>query len=508
MDVNQFREFARSAVDFVADYLENIRDRPVLPSVEPGYLHKLLPEVVPEQPEQWQDVMKDIERVIMPGITNWQSPNFHAYYPTATSFPSIVGEMITSGLGIIGFSWICSPACTELEVVLMDWLGKFLDLPPSFLNCSEGPGGGVIQGSASEAILVAVLAAREQTVRRMKLDHPEMTESEIRGKLVSYSSDQSNSCVEKAGLLAAVPIRLIKADENGSLRGETLEAAILADIQSGLIPIICIATFGTTGTCAFDKMDELGPICKKYNIWLHIDAAYAGAALCCPELRSSMNGIDWADSFNFNLHKWMMVNFDCCAMWLKNADTLVEAFSVDRIYLSHQFQGESKAPDYRHWQIPLGRRFRALKVWIVLRTIGAENIRNNIRKQIKLAEMFENYVRADDRFEIVSARSMGLVCFRLKGDCSLTRQLLEKITERKKIYMIQATCNGKLMMRFVVAGLDPKESDVVFAWNEIAGESRKLLESTKIAPAEDVLTKLTNNFATTLTTAFHEEKLK
>lgn len=390
----------------------------------------------------------------------------------------------------------------------MDWLGKFLDLPESFLNCSEGRGGGVIQGSASEAILVAVLAAREQTVRRMKLEQPNMSESEIRGKLVSYSSDQSNSCVEKAGLLAAVPIRLIKADETGSLRGKAFENAIVTDINNGLIPIICIATFGTTGTCAYDDLHELGPICKKYNIWLHIDAAYAGAALCCPEYRPLMSGIDWADSFNFNLHKWMMVNFDCCAMWLKNADTLVEAFSVDRIYLSHQFQGESKAPDYRHWQIPLGRRFRALKVWIVLRTIGAENIRNNIRKQIKLAEMFENYVKSDDRFEIVSARSMGLVCFRLKGDCSLTRQLLEKITDRKKIYMIQATCNEKLMLRFVVCGLDPKESDVEFAWNEIIGQTSELLHSKNLVLEEDVIDKVANNFSTTLTAAFHEEKLK
>lgn len=390
----------------------------------------------------------------------------------------------------------------------MDWLGKFLDLPASFLNCSEGPGGGVIQGSASEAILVAVLAAREQVVRRMRLEHPEMSESDIRGKLVAYSSDQSNSCVEKAGLLAAVPIRLIKTDENGSLREKAFEDAILTDIKNGLIPVILIATFGTTGTCAYDKMEELGPICKTHDIWLHIDAAYAGAALCCPEFRPIMSGIEWADSFNFNLHKWMMVNFDCCAMWLKNAETLVEAFSVDRIYLSHQFQGESKAPDYRHWQIPLGRRFRALKVWIVLRTIGAENIRNNIRKQIKLAELFENFVKTDHRFEIVSARSMGLVCFRLKGDCSLTRELLEKVTERKKIYMIQAKCNGKLMIRFVIAGLDPNESDVEFAWNEIIGQANELLQSKQLAVDDGVIDKVTNNFATTLTTAFHEEKLK
>lgn len=378
----------------------------------------------------------------------------------------------------------------------MDWLGKFLDLPKKFLNCSEGPGGGVIQGSASEAILVAVLAAREQAVHRLKVERPDLSESEIRGKLIAYSSDQSNSAVEKAGRLAAVPMRLLPADENQILRGETVRAAVEEDLANGKFPIVCIATLGTTGTCAYDNLEEIGPICQKNDIWLHIDAAYAGSALCCPEFRPLMKGIDWADSFNYNLHKWMMVSFDCCAMWLKDADKVCNSFNVDRIYLQHQFQGESKAPDYRHWQIPLGRRFRALKVWVTLRTVGAEKIRENIRKHVKLAEHFEDLVLSDARFEVVTKRAMGLVCFRLKGDSCYTKELLDNITDRKKIYMIPATVRGDLMIRFVVCGLNPEEIDIDYAWNEIKTQADLVFEKlSQKKSIEGAIDKLSTNFA-------------
>lgn len=388
----------------------------------------------------------------------------------------------------------------------MDWLGKFLDLPSEFLNCSEGPGGGVIQGSASEAILVAVLAAREQAVRRILKESPELTESDIRGKLIAYSSDQSNSCVEKSGLLAAVPMKLLKSNESGILTGDILQQAINDDLANGKIPVICVATLGTTGTCAYDDLESLGPVCNENKIWLHVDAAYAGSALCCPEFRPLMRGIEYSDSFNFNLHKWMMVNFDCCAMWLKNADHVVDAFVVNRIYLDHKHQGESKAPDYRHWQIPLGRRFRALKVWIVLRTIGAEKIRETIRHHVRLAEQFENYVRADDRFEIVSKPTMGLVCFRLKGECKLSRDLLERITERKQIYMIPATCNGLFMIRFVVCGKDPQERDITFAWQEIRNQTDELLNSLLPPICEPIMDKVATSFSKDLNISLDDHK--
>ncbi|CAO1325033.1 unnamed protein product [Diamesa serratosioi] len=519
MDVNEFREFGRAAIDFVADYLENIRDRPVLPSVQPGYLSELLPTEMPEQSEDWRLIMKDLESHIMPGLTHWQSPNFHAYYPSQTSFPSIVGEMISAGLGVVGFSWICSPACTELEVIVMDWIGKFLNLPEVFLPSGEGNGGGIIQGSASEAILIAVLAAREQKVRQIKKDHPEMSDGDIRSKLVAYGSIHSNSAIEKSGLLGAIKMRLLEADENSIMRGDTVRKAIEEDIAAGLFPTCCVATVGTTGTCAFDNLEEIGPVCNEHNVWLHIDAAYAGAAFCLPEYAHIKKGCEMGDSVNFNLHKWMLVNFDCCAMWLKDAGALTESFNVDRIYLDHEYQGSSKAPDYRHWQLALGRRFRALRVWITLRTYGQEYIRTYVRKQIGLAKLFENFVLSDERFESAGS-SLGLAFFRVRGSCVKTKELLDKISERKHIYMIPATYREKIIIRFCICGHEPEEKDVEYAWNEIKTVAEMVLNknNTPLAPTaidntqevhfKQNLLNMTENLSTKLILSANDEKTK
>ncbi|XP_065357772.1 3,4-dihydroxyphenylacetaldehyde synthase 2 isoform X1 [Calliphora vicina] len=476
MNSNEFREFGQASIEFIINYLENIRERNVLPTTTPFSLVHSLPQEIPEQAEHWKTILHDLEHIILPGLAHWQSPHFHAYFPSSSSAGSIIGELLIAGIGALGFNWICSPACTELEVVVMDWLAKFLNLPQQFLHTTDGPGGGIIQGSASESVLVAVIAAREQTVRRMKEKHPEMTESEIRGKLVAYSSDQSNSCIEKAGVLSAVPIRLLPAGEDLIFRGEMLQQALDEDLAKGLIPIICIATLGTTGTCAYDDIESLGKICNQHDLWLHVDAAYAGAAFALEECSELRNGLEMVDSLNFNLHKFLMVNFDCSAMWLKDANKVVDSFNVDRIYLKHKYEGQTQIPDFRHWQIPLGRRFRALKVWITFRTIGAEGLRAHIRKHMALAERFENYVLSDARFELVTKRALGLVCFRPIGDNKRTTDLLHNLTERKKIYMIQAKQAGKHFLRFVVCGMDPKEQDIDFAWREIQSQMDFVVE--------------------------------
>ncbi|XP_018787165.1 PREDICTED: alpha-methyldopa hypersensitive protein-like [Bactrocera latifrons] len=481
MDADTFRAFGKAAVDFIADYYENIRNCDVLPSVAPGYLIKQLPKELPENPQQWQEILQDVNKLIVPGLTHWQSPNFHAFYPTGCSYPSIVGDMLANGFSVIGFNWLCSPACTELEVVVMDWLAKFFKLPTHFLHSTKGPGGGIIQGSASEAVLVAVMAAREQAVRRVKDAQPELSEGEIRARLVGYSSDQSNSCIEKAGILGTLPIRLVAVDESLVFNGTQLAKAVKEDLAKGFIPAVCIATMGATGTCSYDDIESLATVCEEHNIWLHVDAAYAGCALALDEYAHLRQGIDRVDSLNYNLHKSMPVHFDCTAMWLRDSHKIVESFTVERVYLQHKYEGQTDIPDFRHWQIPLGRRFRALKVWVAFRTLGAEGLREHIRLRIRLAERFEQYVLTDSRFELFAKRAMGLVCFRVKDSNELSTELLKRLTDHKKIYMVQAIFQGKTFLRFVVCGMEPKECDIDFAWQEIESQLSQLLREREVA---------------------------
>lgn len=297
-----------------------------------------------------------------------------------------------------------------------------------------------------------------------------MDEGEIKSRLVAYTSDQCNSSVEKAGLLGSMQMKLLKADADGRLRGETLKRAFDEDRAQGLIPCYVVANLGTTGTCAFDPLYELGPICNEQNVWLHVDAAYAGTAFICPEYRHLMKGVEFADSFDLNPHKWMLVNFDLSAMWVKDAYDLINTFDVQRIYLA-DIKTDTKIPDYRHWQIPLGRRFRSLKLWTVMRIYGAEGLREHIRVQISLAQHFAKLVRSDDRFLVEPEPSMGLVCFRLKEGDNVTKRLLKNLTEKKEIYMVAATYRGRYIIRFVICSRLTNIDDVNYSWNKIKEEA-------------------------------------
>ncbi|XP_065332536.1 aromatic-L-amino-acid decarboxylase-like [Cloeon dipterum] len=472
MDTNEFKEFAKSMADFIGNYLDNIRDRRVLPTVEPGYIRPLLPETAPEEGEKWQAVMDDLEKVIMPGVTHWHHPQFHAYFPTANSYPAIVADMLSGAIACIGFSWIASPACTELEVIMLDWLGKMLDLPADFLACSNGKGGGVIQGTASEASLVALLGAKAKALRKAKELEPDTPEAVLTSKLVGYCSDQAHSSVERAGLLGGVKLRSVAAGDDYRLRGEALRTAIREDKEAGLTPFFVVATLGTTNCCAFDDLDEIGTVCRDEDVWLHVDAAYAGSAFICPEFRPLMKGIEKADSFNFNPHKWMLVNFDCSAMWLKDPTYVVNAFNVDPLYLKHEQQGN--APDYRHWQIPLGRRFRSLKLWFVMRIYGVKGLQAHIRKQVALAKQFEGLVLKDNRFELVCPASMGLVCFRLKGSNEMNEILLKKINSHGTIHLVPSKIKDKYFLRMAVCSRFCQPTDMELAFNEVVSLASEL----------------------------------
>uniref|UniRef100_A0A2I3GQN2 Aromatic-L-amino-acid decarboxylase n=1 Tax=Nomascus leucogenys TaxID=61853 RepID=A0A2I3GQN2_NOMLE len=419
MNTSEFRRRGKEMVDYVANYMEGIEGRQVYPDVEPGYLRPLIPAAAPEEPDTFEDIINDVEKIIMPGVTHWHSPYFFAYFPTASSYPAMLADMLCGAIGCIGFSWAASPACTELETVMMDWLGKMLELPKSFLAEKAGEGGGVIQGSASEATLVALLAARTKVIHRLQAASPELTQAAIMEKLVAYSSDQ------------------------------------------------VVATLGTTTCCSFDNLLEVGPICNKEDMWLHVDAAYAGSAFICPEFRHLLNGVEFADSFNFNPHKWLLVNFDCSAMWVKKRTDLTGAFRLDPTYLKHSHQDSGLITDYRHWQIPLGRRFRSLKMWFVFRMYGVKGLQAYIRKHVQLSHEFESLVRQDPRFEICVEVTLGLVCFRLKGSNKVNEALLQRINSAKKIHLVPCHLRDKFVLRFAICSRTVESAHVQRAWEHI-----------------------------------------
>ncbi|OQV23560.1 Aromatic-L-amino-acid decarboxylase [Hypsibius exemplaris] len=479
MDASEFRRAGKEMIDYVADYLENIRDRQVTPDVKQGYLRKLIPDAAPETAEPWDAVLSDVERVIMPGVAHWHSPRFHAYFPTGNSYPAILGDILSDAIGCIGFSWTASPACTELETVMMDWLAKLLGLPDHFLFSSKGLGGGVIQGTASEACFVALLAAKAKAIRDAKIQHPDWTDGQITDKLIAYNSEHAHQAADRAALLAHIKCRGLPSDSDLTLRGAALAHAIEEDKAAGLIPFYVLASLGTTGHCAFDNLTELGPICQAENLWLHVDAAYAGSAFICPEFRHYLAGVEYADSFNFNPHKWLLVNFDCSALWLKNTSLLTSAVQYDCPIILDSPESEQPMPDYRHWQVALGRRFRSLKLWFVLRLFGLDGLQKHIRTQVGLAKEFEKLVDQDDRFEIAVPVRLGLVCFRLKAPGTANERFLKKINQTKKLFMTQATVNGSAVIRFTVCASRTNSEDVLHSWKIIQDVATEFLDEEK-----------------------------
>ncbi|XP_063237906.1 histidine decarboxylase [Bacillus rossius redtenbacheri] len=499
MDFDEYRRRGKEMVDYIADYLENIRERRVFPDVKPGYLRALVPASAPVDPESWDAIMADVERVVMPGVTHWQSPHMHAYYPLLSSFPSLLGDMLADAINCLGFTWAASPACTELETAVMDWLGKMIGLPDDFLHSrSDSRGGGVIQTTACEATLVSLLAGRSEAIRR-QLALLDQEPAEVHGRLVAYCSDQAHSSVEKSGLIGLVKMRYLESDDNLSLRGDRLLEAIRKDQERGLIPFWLCATLGTTGACAFDNLMELGPICEKHQLWLHVDAAYAGTAFICPEFRHWLNGVQFASSFAFNPSKWMLVHFDCTAMWVKDSSALHRTFNVEPLYLKHENSG--LAIDYMHWQIPLSKRFRALKLWFVIRSYGIKGLQRHVREGVRLAQRMEALVRADARFEVPAPRHLGLVVFRLRGADELTERLLKRLNSRGRVHCVPASLKGRYVVRFVVTSARTTARDIARDWQEVEDTAAAVLEQARGARARVPLAEtreLNENFGSSL----------
>ncbi|KAF7384769.1 hypothetical protein HZH68_014381 [Vespula germanica] len=481
MNLEEYRKHGKEMVDYIADYLENIRSRRVYPAVSPGYLRNVLPASAPVNGEPWEEIFADIERCIMPGVTHWQSPHMHAYFPALNSPTSLLGDMLADAINCLGFTWASSPVCTELEMIVMNWLGKMIGLPEQFLHRpGVNGGGGVIQTTASESTLVSLLAARTRAIRDVQENEGDRTSADINSRLVAYCSDQAHSSVEKAGLIGLVKMRYIESDADLSMRGEALQEALARDRADGLLPFFVCATLGTTGACSFDNLMEVGPICEKNGLWLHIDAAYAGSAFICPEFRGWLQGIEYADSFAFNPSKWLMVHFDCTAMWVKNSQALHRTFNVDPIYLKHENSG--LAIDFMHWQIPLSKRFRALKLWFVIRNYGISGLQKHIREGVRLAQKFEALVLADTRFEIPATRHLGMVVFRLRGENNWTERLLKKMNSRGRVHCVPAALHGKYVIRFTVTSTNTTNEDILKDWAEIRNTANEILGDSSGSP--------------------------
>ncbi|CAM9098095.1 unnamed protein product [Laminaria digitata] len=466
-------------VDYIANYYEQIEARPVRALVEPGYLKKILKaSEFPSSGEKWTDIMADVESFVMPGVTHWQHPRFFAYFPAHSSPPAILGDMLASMFNVIGFSWEASPASTELEIVVLDQLARAVGLPDVFL--SNGEGGGVIQGSASEGTLVGLLAARKRALKFMRRVSPGVSDHELIAKMTIYTSDQAHSSVQKAANIAGLGgnVRLVPTrggggaaeDDGYALDVADLAAAMREDVAGGLTPVFVNANVGSTNSCAIDPVIAIGEICRSFSggvpahgeqhgeeeaadglvPWLHVDAAYAGSAAVCPENRWILDGIEAADSVLFNLHKWLLVNFDCTAMWVKKSAYLVDALSVTPEILKSKEYRRGQVSDFRDWQVPLGRKFRSLKIWLTMRAFGLDKVRALVRSQTELAKDFEAMVKADERFEIIAPARFGLVCFRLKATDAANEELRSRIIASGLSFFSSTKLGGQTCLRMCI----------------------------------------------------------
>lgn len=466
MSPDEFRTHGHRVVDWIADYLEGIERRPVLSRVEPGSIAAKLPSHAPEEGESFDAILADVDRIVMPGITHWQHPSFFAYFNSNTSGPSILGEMVAAGLGVQGMLWATSPACTEVETVVLDWLVDLLGLPLHFKSSTAG--GGVIQDTASSATLCALLAARERATG-WRVDR-EGLDPARHGVLRVYASDQTHSSIEKAVRVAGLGkenLCLVASDDAGAMRPDALRDAIAADRAAGRTPCAVVATIGTTSSHAIDPVRAIGEICGAEGIWLHVDAAHAGIAAVCPEHRWIHDGVELADSYCTNPHKWMFTHFDCDAFWVRDRAALVRTLSVLPEYLRNVASESGRVIDYRDWHIPLGRRFRALKLWFVMRHYGANGLRRHIGAHVRLAQRFAGWIDADPDWLLVGEPPLNLVCFRHVGGDGINQDAMDAVNASGDAFLTHTKLDGRLTLRLCVGGTRTEARHVEAVWQAL-----------------------------------------
>ena len=462
MSPEEFRRCGRAVVDWIADYRQRVESLPVLSQATAGQIRAALPPRPPLHGEAFDTILRDVDEHVLPGLTHWQSPNFFAYFPANTSGPAILGELLSAGLGVQGMLWATSPACTELETHVLDWLVDMLGLPERFKSTQTG--GGVIQDSASSASLCALLAARERATGYAS------NERGCDGRLVAYASSQAHSSIEKAVKIAGLGrenLRLVPVDKRFAMLPDKLSKMIEKDRRAGLTPCFVCATVGTTSSNATDPLSEIGQICREQGLWFHVDAAMSGTAALCPEFRYLHDGTELADSYCFNPHKWMFTNFDCDCFYVADRAALIKTLSILPEYLRNRATESGAVIDYRDWQIPLGRRFRALKLWFVIRHYGVEGLRYHVRRHVELAQAFASWVEADEQFELVAPAPLNLVCFRHRGGDVINQRLLDRLNESGFLYLTHTRLDDRLTLRFCVGQTNTESRHVAQAWKRI-----------------------------------------
>ncbi|GJN12478.1 hypothetical protein PR202_ga30758 [Eleusine coracana subsp. coracana] len=489
LDPDDVRACLHKAVDFVADYLHSVESLPVLPDVQPGYLQKLLSPSPPATSAPFDVAMKELRAAVVPGTTHWASPNFFAFFPATNSAAAIAGELVASAMNTVGFTWQAAPAATELEALALDWLAQLLRLPPDFMINTTTPsssGGGVILGTTSEAMLVTLVAARDAALRRS-------SSSGGIARLTVYASDQTHSTFLKACRLAGfdpVNVRTVPtgAETEYALDAARLRDAMRDDVDAGLVPTYVCATLGTTSTNAVDPIGAVADVAGGFGAWVHVDAAYAGSACICPEFRHHLNGVERVDSISMSPHKWLLTCLDCTCLWVRNKRQLTSSLETNPEYLRNDVSESGDVTDLKDMQVGIGHRFRGLKLWMVMRTYGASKLQHHIRSDIAMAKMFEDCVRADDRFEVVVPRKFALVCFRIivrprhgamkveeDADDVANQDLMERLNKTGKMYVAHTVVNGRFVIRFAVGSSMQEERHVRSAWELIQKTAGEIL---------------------------------
>jgi aromatic-L-amino-acid/L-tryptophan decarboxylase len=470
MDSAEFRTYAHELVDWMADYLDQVARYPVRSGARPREIICQIPKHPPVSGEPFEEIFADFKQIILPGMTHWQSPNFFAYFPANNSPASILAEMLTAAMGAQCMSWVTSPAATELEERMMDWLREMTGLPGEFT--------GVIQDTATTATLCSILTAREVrsgfAVNQMGFP-PAL-------RFTAYASEEAHSSIEKGIKIAGLgreSLRKIEVDRNFAMVPTALEQAIGSDIERGFTPLIVVAATGTTGSTAIDPLRAIGEICKRHNTWMHVDAALAGSALLLPEMRWMIDGIEYADSFVFNPHKWLFTNFDCSAYFVRDVEALVRTFEILPEYLKTS-EGE-RVNNYRDWGIAMGRRFRALKLWFVIRTYGVATLQATIRRHCGLAQEIAARIRQHPEFELLAPVPLNTICFRYHpegvDDRDLLNQinadLLERLNRSGTMFLTHTKLNGEFTIRMVIGQTRVTAEHVFAAWERIVLEASR-----------------------------------